>query len=78
MQENKIDRIAEDIVDVKITLAELAIHTKTNTEHLAEHMKRTRAAERRLDILEGIWYAMCVAGALLLGLHTLGILEKLF
>lgn len=43
--EEKLDKVAEDIVDIKVTLAR-------NTASLDEHMRRTLATEESLDILK--------------------------
>ena len=43
--ENKVDKISDDIVDIKVTLAE-------NTASLKEHMRRSLANEEALAVLK--------------------------
>lgn len=43
--EDKLDRVAEDIVDIKVTMAR-------NTQSLEEHMRRSLANEEAIDILK--------------------------
>lgn len=83
--ENKFDKMAEDITDIKITLTKNTAILEANTASLVHHIKRTDLNEERIAKLEntsslakGIWYAMCGTGAIILGLHALGILQKLF
>ncbi len=77
-QESKIDKIQEDVTEIKVTLAEMAVTLKVNTADLEKHMSRTEAAEKRLNILEGAWYALCALGALIVGLSSLGVFSNLF
>ena len=50
--EEKIDKIAEDIGEIKITMA-------VNTESLKEHIKRTNLLEKRV---EPMWTSYKVIG----------------
>lgn len=60
--ENKLERMQEDITDIKVILAQ-------NTTSLELHMRRTEASEKRLAILEK-YAAMAVGGLGLLSLAT--------
>lgn len=85
MTENKLDKIQDDLTDIKVTLAENTLVLRANTDSLVEHVKRTALAEERISTLEdrdnkftGAWLALVAVGGLILGLHELGILQKLF
>ncbi len=78
MLDNKLNKIQEDVTEIKETMAKLEVLTATNTTQLEEHVRRSLSAEKRLNILEGFAYALTVCGATILGLHSLGILDKLF
>lgn len=78
MTDNKIDKIQEDITEIKVDMAKISVTLEKNTDSLELHMKRTEASERRLNILEGVWYTLCAGGAVILGLHMMGILQRLF
>lgn len=43
--EDKLDKIQDDVTDIKITLA-------TNTSSLQEHMRRTAIAEERIELVQ--------------------------
>lgn len=88
MQDNKLDKIQEDVTEIKVSLAEFKAEThvilKTNTDSLVEHVKRTTLAEQRISTLEdrdnqfrGAWLALGFFSALILALHQLGILQRL-
>lgn len=84
MQENKLDKIQEDVTEIKVSLAETNIILKMNTESLVEHVKRTTLNEERISVLEdrdsqyrGAWLALVAIAGIILGLHQLGILQKL-
>lgn len=82
--EDKIDRILEEITEIKVTVARQDITLETNTESLKEHMARTAMAEIRIDDLEkhknmvqGAMWILGVLGAVVSGLYKAGILQKL-
>lgn len=86
--ENKLDKIQEDIVEIKETLAR-------NTTSLELHMQRTQIAEDRIEFLhqqdsdlkekisshinqvKGAAIAISAIATLLFALWQMGILEKL-
>lgn len=45
MDQNKIDKIAEDVSDIKVGQAKLGIYVERNTKSLEEHMRRTDVLE---------------------------------
>lgn len=67
--ENKVDKIASDVSDMKAVQA--AQH-----EILKEHMRRTEANEKIVDRLTKLTY-ITLAMLALGGAHSLGIIEKL-
>ena len=84
--EDKLDKIQEDITDIKITLA-------ANTSSLQEHMRRTAIAEDRIELIQSemntqltpikshvtmvntALKVLAALGAILLGLHQLGLIK---
>lgn len=85
MSEIKMDKMQEDIGEIKVELAKISTTLENNTESLKEHIKRTELAEKRISnlekisfISEGIWKAAIVVCSLILGLNSLGLLKKLF
>lgn len=89
--EIKIDKIIEDMGDVKVTLARHEVFHETNTKSLSEHMARTKAAEQRIEMLTkevntlekhkervtGALLILPVIGAIITALYSMGILHKL-
>lgn len=83
--EEKLDKIVDDISDIKQTMA-------TNTASLETHIRRTDLAEERMDgmdnkitplekhvaFMKGAAWALGIVGAMLIGLHQFGILQRLF
>lgn len=105
--ENKIDKILEDLNEVKIIQARHTVLHEKNSEDLERHILRTDLAETRIEMLTKadselkdelmqeitpiknhintinvavkiLLWVMATMGAILLGLHQLGILNKLF
>jgi len=84
----KLDKIQEDIMDIKETLVR-------NTTSLELHMQRTELAEQRIELLhqedselkekinshinqiKGAAIAVAAIGSILFGLWQMGILSKL-
>lgn len=89
--EQKLDVVIEDLTDVKVTLARHEVYHETNTESLKEHILRTKINEERLEMLKnevnslekhkeqvvGALKILMVVGAVVAGLHSMGILQKL-
>ena len=48
----KVEKLDADVQEVKVEQARHGIIHETNKEELAEHVRRTKAAEGRLEILE--------------------------
>lgn len=83
--EYKIDKIQDDLNGIKEVITK-------NTADIAHHIKRTDLAEQALDILraditpvknhisfiKGALTIMGLIGGLIMALHQLGILQKLF
>lgn len=87
--ENKLNKIQEDIVEIKETLAR-------NTTSLELHMQRTELAEKRIELLQtqgsnlkdkvnahinkvkGAAIAISVIGTIIFALWQMGVLAKLF
>lgn len=87
--EEKLDRIQEDVTDIKVTLA-------TNTSSLQEHMRRTAIAEERIELIQDqmtkqlapikahvtmvntTLKVLAGLGAIILGLQQLGIFKFFF
>lgn len=83
--EVKLDKIQDDISEIKEIQAR-------NTADIEHHIHRTDLAEQNLELLKeeikpikshvafvkGAIWALGVAGAILMGLNELGILQKLF
>lgn len=83
--EVKIDRLLEDVTEVRITLAKHGVFHEANTESLIEHMSRTKASEARIESLEkynykvmGAMLTVSILGTLFYALHSMGIISKLF
>jgi hypothetical protein len=82
--DNKLDKIASDVQDIKIVLARQDVILEKNTESLNAHMARTFANEKRIDQVEKYMYrSMGFTGAVILlisviaWLYSNGILTKL-
>lgn len=83
--EAKIDKMVEDISEIKITMAQ-------NTASLETHIRRTEIAEEQISTIKddikpikshvafvkGAIWSLGIVGAVILGLHELGIIDKLF
>lgn len=48
---NKIDKVLEDLTDIKVILTRHEVYHEANTRILEEHMRRTHAAETRIEML---------------------------
>jgi hypothetical protein len=51
MADEKFNKILEDLTDIKVILTRHEIYHESNTRILEEHMRRTRAAETRIEML---------------------------
>lgn len=60
--ETKINKIADDIVEIKVTLARQSEILSQQKEILKEHMVRTKLSEQRLDKLELPYKIVCWLG----------------
>lgn len=83
--EEKLDKIVDDISEIKTTLA-------INTASLETHIKRTEIAEENISkiqedikpikshvaFVKGAMWALGVTGGILFALQQMGILSKLF
>lgn len=79
----RVTKIQDDIVDIKITMAR-------NTDALEEHIKRTALAEQNIDkimiaiqpiqkhvaFVQGAIWMLGIVGVLLYGLFEMGILNR--
>jgi hypothetical protein len=52
--DSKLDKIIEDINEIKVTQAEHTIIHQVNSTNLAEHMRRTTLNEQRIASMEEI------------------------
>lgn len=82
---DKLDKMQEDISDIKTTMA-------VNTSSLETHIKRTDLAEKRMEdqedrikplekhmaFMKGAIWAIGITGTILYALQQMGILSKLF
>lgn len=89
--EDKLDSIAEDVVVIRIMMAKQEVNLSRNTDSLEDHMSRTVAAEKRIEMLQtditkldkhkervvGALQILVVIGAVTAFLFSSGILAKL-
>lgn len=90
---NKLEKILEQLSDIKVVLERHTVLHEKNTDDLAEHIRRTDLLETKLEeelgpikshvtkvdiTIKVIGIAAATLGAILMGLHELGILKKLF
>lgn len=73
----KLDRIIEDITEIKVTLAKHDVFHERNTDSLEHHIKRTDLLEKSHNRFAGAVAAATTIGALIYALHSMGILQKL-
>lgn len=83
--ENKLDKILEEIIEIKVSQAKTEVTLDANTKSLEEHIKRTNILEKKTEELQkltnklsGVWYALTVVGVIIVALQSMGILNKLF
>lgn len=83
--EKKLDKILEEITEIKVSQAKTEITLDANTKSLEEHIKRTNILEKKTEELQkltnklsGVWYALTVVGVIIVALQSMGILNKLF
>ena len=49
-----LERIHQDLSDIKVSMERIRVTLEHNTANLVEHMRRTELAETRLDKLENV------------------------
>lgn len=83
--ERKLDKILEEITEIKVSQAKTEITLDANTKSLQEHIKRTNILEEKTEELQkltnklsGVWYALTIVGVIIVALQSMGILNKLF
>jgi len=77
--ESKVDKIIEDVSDIKSSQARIEVHVGKNTKDLSEHMKRTDLNETRIYRLEKIeqwlrgatWITLGIGGLLIAAIKLL-------
>lgn len=62
--ETKLDKLIEDVTDLKIKQAQQDIIHQTNSTNLAEHMRRTELNERRIESMEEITKMLRLGGTI--------------
>lgn len=89
--EDKIDRILEEITEMKITATKQEANLLRNTENLEAHMARTAQNEEMIEAIKadiepikkhvvfvkGAIWMLGFVGAVLAGLYKSGIIHKL-
>lgn len=82
MTESKIDKLQDDITEIKVTMAKISVTLEDNTDSLKDHMLRTSMAEDRIKdlekfsyILKTAWLVLSFLGGIILGLNQLGLFK---
>ena len=107
MSDDKLNKVLEDLTDIKIILTRHEIFHEANTKNLETHIKRTNLAEQRIEMLHEadlelkeniesklepikrhvdmvnitvkvLGITLTALGAIIMGLYSMGILQKLF
>ena len=52
MDDLKLDKIKDDVNDIKVSLAKIESTLERNTESLIEHVKRTNLLEDKVEVLK--------------------------
>ncbi len=80
----KLEKLSDTLVEIKVELARQSVLHAKNTEDLAEHIRRTDISEDRLDALtlrvekketkgSTIWQTLTTIGSVLVTIVTLAI-----
>lgn len=107
MSDDKLNKVLEDLTDIKIILTRHEVYHEANTKSLEDHILRTKIAEQRIEILHNadmelkekideklepikkhvdmvnitvkvVGITLTALGAIIMGLYSMGILQKLF
>ena len=54
--ESKLDRLFEKLSDLAVDVARIATSVESNTDDIAEHIKRTNLLEEKLEKTEEKWH----------------------
>lgn len=52
MDEQKLDKIKDDVQEIKVTLAKMEVTLERNTGSLETHIKRTDLLEQKVELLK--------------------------